>query len=82
MNVLIVAKTESEFRETVKSYDPILRQRNRFHHITTQEQMHGFRMPVQIRFVGQWQDLPEAPSVEKYAQHIVGAEQTEGIPRG
>ena len=73
MDVLIIAKTKSEFDATVATYNREYDKRNRYHHITTKEQMQGYRMPVQIRFVGNYWELPDAPTLEYYAQHIVSA---------
>jgi hypothetical protein len=73
MDVLIICKTKDEFDQTVASYNRPFDQKNNYHHITTQEQMQGYHMPVQIRFVGNWWELDDAPTLEFYAQHIVGA---------
>lgn len=81
MNVLIIAPTRQEFDETVASYDERLRKTHEFIHITKREDMLGYAMPVQIRFVGRWWELPEAPSLEWYAEHIIRApvEGTNGL---
>lgn len=73
MDVLIIAKTKQEFDATVAGYNSPYDKKNRYHHITTQEQMRGYKMPVQIRFIGSWWELPDAPTLEFYASHIIGA---------
>lgn len=73
MNVLIIAKTRAEFDAVRATYNSPYDKQNVYHHITTKEQMQSFRMPVRIRFVGNWWKLPDAPTLEFYAGHIIGA---------
>lgn len=73
MDVLIIAKTKAEYDACVATYNRPYDRQNKYHHITTEEQMRGYRMPVQIRFIGNWWELPQAPTLEFYASHIIGA---------
>ena len=73
MDVLIIAPTKAEFEAVVATYDKAWHKENRYHHITKREDMRGSHMPVQIRFVGNWWELPEAPTLEFYAEHITKA---------
>jgi hypothetical protein len=76
MDVLIITPTKEEFESTVATYNGHWTKDNKYHHIRTKEEMAGYQMPVQIRFVGRWWELPDAPTLEFYSQHIVGAPAT------
>lgn len=73
MHVLIVAKTRQEYETTVRSYDRAFDAHNEYHWITSKEQIRGYQMPVQIRFIGTWAELPDAPTLEAFAQIITGS---------
>jgi hypothetical protein len=73
MHVLIITPTDAEFQATVAGYHIQWDRENEYHHVTTKEQMQGYRMPVQIRFVGNWWEMPDAPTLEFYAQHIISS---------
>jgi hypothetical protein len=74
VNVLIIAKTRQEFEACKATYDRAWDRKNSYHWIRTMEQMRGFQMPVQIRFVGDWHDLEDAPTLEEYAEWLTSPE--------
>lgn len=72
MQVLIIAPTKREFDETIAAESDYNRRHNEYKHVTAKDQMYGYRPPVAIRFIGNWWELDDAPTLEFYAQHIIG----------
>ena len=74
MHVLIIAPNRNEFDSCVATYDPTFRAKNQFHHVTRPEQMRGYTMPLQVRFVGDYRSLPDVPELEALAKILTEKE--------